>query len=159
MSIRVILWFSSTLNRIKQTGISELESVGAKFWSAGTAALFRCPQGPRCVGRRKERRGSWAYEEAVGGGSPALGGLRQHRSGHPGLAHCRLKHLRWLTHLESCSGVGRTGFFFFFNNLYFFLAVCLRCSVSFCLAAMRRGSSGVGGLLIAMASLVAEPGL
>ena len=48
---------------------------------------------------------------------------------------------------------------FFFNNLYFFLAVCLRCSMSFRLAAMRRGSSGVGGLLIAMASLVAEPGL
>ena len=49
---------------------------------------------------------------------------------------------------------------FFFNNLYFFLAVlCLRCSVSFCLSAMRRGSSGVGGLLIAVASLVAEPGL
>ena len=48
---------------------------------------------------------------------------------------------------------------FFFNKLYFFLAVCLRCSMSFRLAAMRRGSSGVGGLLIAMASLVAEPGL
>ena len=42
-----------------------MESVGGKFWSAGTAALFRCPQGPRHVGRRKERRGSWAEEEGA----------------------------------------------------------------------------------------------
>ena len=82
------------------------------FWSTGTAALFRHHQSPRCVGRWKERRGSWDCEEGAGGASPALVCLHQHQTGHCPCppSSCHLKHLRWLAPLESCKGVGRAGF-------------------------------------------------